>query len=77
MKQETTLEEVAERLFTKEKYPTEFKILRKSFISNSKWQAEKLLAFVNDEDNHTEGELGNSCIDVQTLVNFIEQFKKK
>jgi hypothetical protein len=38
---------------------------------------ERMLAFINDEDNHTEGELGNSCIDVQTLVNFIEQFKKK
>jgi hypothetical protein len=37
--------------------------------------AERMLAFINDEDNHTEGELGNSCIDVQTLVNFIEQFK--
>jgi hypothetical protein len=36
-----------------------------------------MLAFINDEDNHTEGELGNSCIDVQTLVNFIKQFKKK
>jgi hypothetical protein len=43
----------------------------------AKWQAERMLAFINDEDNHTEGELGNSCIDVQTLVHFIEQFKKK
>ena len=32
-----------------------------------------LLAFANDEDNHTEGELGNSCIDVQTLIYFINQ----
>jgi hypothetical protein len=37
---------------------------------------EKLLKFIWDEDNHTEGELGNSCIDVQTLANFIEQLKK-
>jgi len=49
----------------------------KSFIEGAKWQQEKMLAFINDEDNHTEGELGNSCIDIQTLVNFIEQFKKK
>jgi len=42
----------------------------------AKWQQEQMLAFINDEDNHTEGELGNSCIDVKTLVNFIEQFKK-
>lgn len=33
----------------------------------------KLLKFIYDEDNHTEGELGNSCIDVQTLVNFVKQ----
>jgi len=33
--------------------------------------------FINDEDNHTEGELGNSCIDIQSLVNFINQFKTK
>jgi len=45
-------------------------------MNGAKWQQEKMLAFINDEDNHTEGELGNSCIDVQTLVNFIEQFKK-
>ena len=32
---------------------------------------ERLLKFIYDEDNHTEGELGNSCIDVQTLVNFV------
>ena len=43
----------------------------------AKWQQEKMLKFILDEDNHTEGELGNSCIDVQTLVHFIEQFKKK
>lgn len=32
---------------------------------------QSILDFVNDEDNHTEGELGNSTIDVQTLINFI------
>jgi len=44
-----------------------------SFVEGAKWQQERMLAFINDEDNHTEGELGNSCIDVQTLVNFIKQ----
>jgi len=48
-----------------------------TFYNGAIWQAETMLAFINDEDNHTEGELGNSCIDVQTLVNFIKQFKKK
>ena len=33
------------------------------------------LAFVNDEDNHTEGELGNSCIDVQTLIHQFTDIK--
>lgn len=37
---------------------------------------ERILKFILDEDNHTEGELGNSCIDVQTLVNFIENYGK-
>lgn len=48
-----------------------------AFIDGAKWQQERMLKFILDEDNHTEGELGNSCIDVQTLVYFIEQFKKK
>ena len=47
------------------------------FIRGAEWQQERMLKFILDEDNHTEGELGNSCIDVQTLVYFIEQFKKK
>jgi hypothetical protein len=46
---------------------------KNDFINGAKWQQERMLAFINDEDNHTEGELGNSCIDVQTLVNFIKQ----
>jgi len=89
MKQET-LEEAAERYANNQsdtsmrKDPLEFsksgeelwEEAKEDFKAGAKWQAEKLLAFVNDEDNHTEGELGNSCIDVQTLVNFIEQFKK-
>jgi len=72
MKQET-LEQAAERL-----YPgIDRQVDRMLFINGAKWQQDKMLKFILDEDNHTEGELGNSCIDVQTLVNFIEQFKKK
>lgn len=33
---------------------------------------DKLEAFIKDEDNHTEGELGNSCIDVGTLLHFLK-----
>jgi hypothetical protein len=36
-----------------------------------KWQADKILEFINNEDNHTEGELGNSCIDVKLLIHFL------
>jgi hypothetical protein len=64
-----TLEEAAERMsigIREEDY-------KDGFIEGAKWQQERMLAFINDEDNHTEGELGNSCIDVQTLVNFIKQ----
>jgi len=72
MKQET-LEQAAERL-----YPgIDRQVDRMLFINGAKWQQDKMLKFILDEDNHTEGELGNSCIDIQTLVNFIEQFKKK
>jgi hypothetical protein len=41
MKQET-IEEAAERLFSEKKYPTEFKTLRTAFVSNAKWQAERI-----------------------------------
>ena len=37
-------------------------------MSEEKISVQELLDFVNNEDNHTEGELGNSCIDVQTIV---------
>jgi hypothetical protein len=47
------------------------------FTEGANWQQEKLLEFINDEDNHTEGELGNSCIDVQSLIYFIKQLKNK
>jgi|LakMenE01Jun11ns_1017448.scaffolds.fasta_scaffold9732666_5 hypothetical protein len=36
------LKETAERLFPKEKYPTEFEIFRKCFISNAKWVRDKI-----------------------------------
>ena len=44
MRQET-IEEVAERLFTEEKYPTSFEILRKAFISNAKYQSERMYTY--------------------------------
>ena len=46
---------------------------KQAFKAGAKWQQEKLLEFINDEENHTEGELGNSCIDVQSLIYFIGQ----
>jgi len=78
-----TLEEAAENVFNdfKSKNPIvpQKHILpfKHGYIQGAKWQAEKILELILNEDNHTEGELGNSCIDVQTLRYFIEQFKKK
>ena len=75
-KQET-LEEVAERLFPKEKYPTSFKTLRKAFISNVKWQQERsyseenMIAFGEFIFKHTL--LAHS----KGVKNLFEQFKKK
>jgi len=82
MKQET-LEEAAERLFSEEKYPTSFETLRKAFISNAKWHAErmyseeeviKLLIYCKDrfsgsglEDYHHDDE----------VKEWFKQFKKK
>ena len=51
--------------------------VKKLMVLFAKEQQERMLKFILDEDNHTEGELGNSCIDVQTLVYFIEQIKKE
>lgn len=76
-KEQKTLEEAAEKyLKEKEKDFYSYEV-KDGFIDGAKWQQERMLKFILDEDNHTEGELGNSCIDVQTLVHFIEQFKKK
>jgi hypothetical protein len=44
-----------------------------AFVRGVKWQQERILKFILDEDHHTEGELGNSCIDVQTLVNYLKK----
>jgi len=71
-----TLEEAAYRLSI-EKFEPKHTTFMLGVIEGAKWQQDKMLKFILDEDNHTEGELGNSCIDVQTLVHFIEQFKKK
>jgi hypothetical protein len=74
MKQET-IEEAAENY--SKTFIEDDGTIEVDFIEGAKWQQERMLKFILDEDNHTEGELGNSCIDVQTLVHFIEQFKKK
>ena len=66
MKQKT-LEEAAEKYVEEDNNNRYYN----DFIAGANYQAERILAFINDEDNHTEGELGNSCIDAQTLVNFI------
>ena len=76
MKQET-LEEAAIKYATETNGVIVNQRKKQQFIAGAKYQAERMLKFILDEDNHTEGELGNSCIDVQTLVHFIEQFKKK
>ena len=76
MKQET-LEEAAIKYATETNGVIVNQRKKQQFIAGAKWQQERMLKFILDEDNHTEGELGNSCIDVQTLVHFIEQFKKK
>jgi hypothetical protein len=75
MKNKETLEEAAERLYPlRNTFLERFKDLeQKIFIEGAKWQAEQMLEFILDEDNHTEGELGNSCIDVQTLVNHLKK----
>lgn len=44
-------------------------------LSDNVCPTKELLDFINNEDNHTEGELGNSCIDVNTLINFVTQTK--
>ena len=38
---------------------------------------EQVFSFLNDEDNYTEGELGNSCIDVNHLKRYFESLLPK
>ena len=80
-----TIEEAAERLFSKEKYPTEFKTLRKAFISNAKWQQDKNK--YSEEEVKSAFRTGFSigygsdiyAIDVKDKIceEWFEQFKKK
>jgi len=76
MTQQETAEQAAERKYTQGVYIINgidiCEASRECFVDGAKWQQERILNFINNEDNHTEGELGNSCIDVQTLVNFIK-----
>lgn len=44
---------------------------KNDFVSGAAWLKEEALKFINDQDNHTEGELGISCIDVNTLIHFL------
>lgn len=48
----------------------------KAAQSKGCWTNEDILSFINNEDNHTEGELGNSCIDVATLRNHFSSKKQ-
>jgi hypothetical protein len=74
-----TLEEAAERLFPEEKYPTSFETLRKAFISNAKWQAERMYSY--DElrqiayNAYCKGQLDEPTEGKFNL--WIQQFKKK
>ena len=85
MKQET-IEETANRLFSKEKYPTEFKTLRKAFISNTKWQQEKMYSeaiefaeWIRIKDFQTASKDNWIGLDMKyyTTEELFEQFKKK
>lgn len=41
-------------------------------VKEKMFSREELLKFFNNEDHYTEGELGNSCIAISTLLNFIQ-----
>ena len=77
-----TLEEAAERLFPEEKYPTEFKTLRKAFISNAKWQQERmcseeeiiqLIQFLSMSEEFNE----YGSVSKETANYFMRKFKNK
>jgi hypothetical protein len=70
------LEEVAERIFTKEKYPTSFETLRKAFISNAKWQQEK--SYSEEEVLDLLQDFANDLSDnVINIKRWFEKFKNK
>lgn len=71
-KQET-LEEAAERIYPKEKYPTSFETLRKAFISNAKWQQERMYSEVFEWLSSKDYLSDN----VDIIKKEFEQFKKK
>ena len=80
-----TLEEAAERLFPEEKYPTEFKTLRKAFISNAKWQQERMYSeaiefaeWIRIKDFQTASKDNWIGLDMKyyTTEELFEQFKK-
>jgi hypothetical protein len=76
MEQET-LEEAAERLFTEEKYPTSFETLRKAFISNAKWQAERMYSEEEVKQIIDATLIEHSDFVLADIPEWFEQFKKK
>lgn len=44
---------------------------------DKRFTLEQIFSFIDDEDNHTEGELGNSCIDVSSFRNYIQSLTKQ
>jgi hypothetical protein len=76
MKNKETLEEVYLNKLIDEankEFTLDRKLAKDVAIKFAKWQQKEFLKFIWNEDYHTEGESGNSCIDVQTLVNFVKQ----
>jgi hypothetical protein len=45
-------------------------------MSNKQTAVDWLEIQIKNEDHHTEGELGNACIDVNTLLMLVEQTKE-
>ena len=68
----------------KKPYPTNFERdldrvmlgLYQAKSSDKKYTEEQVFDFLNNEDNYTEGELGNSCIDVITLKNYFKSLNQ-
>lgn len=49
--------------------------VRIGFIEGYKAALEELRVYAGDEDNYTEGELGNSCIDASSILYFIKSLQ--